>query len=168
MSRADTTDKAQSRKAGEDVEAAVLQVVDELQYVPDRDNQHADATVTRVLDARHDVVDCVGMCLLERGTSVEIKSTMLELGSGRRGRFQIRKNQHDWLLANAGVYLFALCRPSYDRELVALRVVPATLVDELDWSWRDASPGSTRETYAQIAWSQIWNPDDVDTSQVIQ
>ena len=162
-----TENLAQSRALGDKTEDAVLQVVDGLQYVPDRDQEHADAVAARTIDPRTALPSFIGLCLLERGTSVEIKSTMLELGSGRRGRFQIRRNQHDWLLANAGVYLFALCRPTYDRDLLELRIVPATLVDELDWTWRTASHERSRETYAQLTWTQIWSPSNVDTTEVI-
>jgi len=159
-------DGAQSKVAGDKVESRVIQVADALVHVPDRENPHVDAATVQVLapDTRAPFT-YAGICLVDAGTGAEIKSTMLEIGSGRRGRFQIRRRQHRHLLQNAGVYIFALCRPTYSREVVAVRVVPATLVDELNWSWRDAGPD--RETYAQITWSQIWRPDELDTSETI-
>ena len=145
---------ASSKRAGEAVEGDVLQRHEELEYVPDTDAQHYDARVSELLSPSP-TLPFVGMCLLEVGTVVEIKSTMVVYGAAQsRGRFYLRRKQHRRLVDEAGVYLFAVCEPRPSRPVLAAKVVPATTVGGLVSSWID---GGDRADYAQLAWSRIFD-----------
>ncbi|WP_049967634.1 hypothetical protein [Haloferax prahovense] len=150
---------APSKRAGNTVEATLLQRHPEFRYVSDEIAEHHDAvTVSLVSPSRK--LPFVGICLLETGTVVEIKSAMVVYGEDqRRGRFLIRQSQHDHLLEEAGVYLFAVCAPTPARDIIAAKIVPATLVDEFDFSWIDRD---ARSSYAQFAWSRVFSPDEVE------
>jgi hypothetical protein len=78
---------------------------------------------------------------------------------GQRGRFYFRPEQHAELLEEGGVYLFAVCDADPERELLALKVVPATVVDDALLSWIDGGDG--RSDFAQLAWSRIFASEEV-------
>lgn len=145
---------ATSKRAGEAVEGEVIQRYPELEYVPDADAHHYDARVSRLL-CPSDALPFVGMCLLEVGTPVEIKSTMVVYGEAQsRGRFYLRRKQHQRLVDESGVYLFAVCKPQPSRPVIGAKVVPATTVGGLVSSWIEAGD---RADYAQLAWSRIFD-----------
>ena len=157
MSRA--TGPVSSKRAGENAEAAVLEAVDGLAYVPDTETEHVDARAeTLVVPSRS--LPFVGICLLEVGSLVEIKSAIPRLASGRRGRFYLRREQHELLCDAGGSYLFAVCEPRPGREPVAMKVVPATVVDDAITAWR--SGGDDRPECSQVAWSRIFHPSEVE------
>jgi len=148
-----------SRAAGETAESAVIEAVPELEYVPDTEAEHYDARTTTLVTPSETVL-FAGICLLEAETVVEIKSVMAVYGEGQaRGRYYLRRGQHGRLLADQGVYLFAVCEPTPARDVLALKVIPATLVDELVYSWIDPED---RAEYAQLAWSNIFDPCEVE------
>jgi len=148
-----------SRAAGENAESAVIETVDALEYVPDTEAEHYDARTTTLVTPGETVL-FAGVCLLEAETVVEIKSVMAVYGESQaRGRYYLRRGQHERLLADAGVYLFAVCEPRPDRAVLALKVIPATLVDELINSWIDPKG---RAEYAQLTWSNIFDPSEVE------
>ncbi|ELZ92976.1 hypothetical protein C440_12684 [Haloferax mucosum ATCC BAA-1512] len=150
---------AASKRAGATVESALLQRHPELRHVPDDVAEHHDAVAVSLLSPSRDL-PFVGLCLLETGTVVEIKSAMVVYGERqRRGRFLIREAQHNHLLEKGGVYLFAVCAPTPDRDIIAAKVIPASLVDEFNFSW--VSP-KTRSNYAQFAWSRVFSPEEVE------
>ncbi|SEK87078.1 hypothetical protein [Haloferax larsenii] len=150
---------AASKRAGDTVESAVLQRHPELRHVSDDVEEHYDAVAVSLLSPSRDL-PFVGLCLLEIGTVVEIKSAMVVYGENqRRGRFLIRENQHEHLLEEGGVYLFAVCAPTPEREIIAAKVVPASLVDEFEFSWVSRK---TRSSYAQFAWSRVFAPKEVE------
>ncbi|WP_241431996.1 hypothetical protein [Haloferax mucosum] len=125
---------APSRKAGDTVESTLLQDHTELRHVSDHEHEHHDALTTELLTSSREL-PFVGICLLEPGTVVEIKSAMVVYGEAqRRGRFLLRRSQHDHLLEAGGVYLFAVCAPTPSRGIIAAKIVPASLVDEFDFS----------------------------------
>lgn len=159
------TARVSSKSAGDRSEGAVIEAVDELEHVPDLEAEHYDAVTTTVL-VPSETVSFAGICVLERGTVVEIKSVMVVYGDGQRGRFYLRQEQHRELLSRGGSYLFAVCAPRPDREVLALKVVPASLVDELIPSWLDGGEG--RADYAQIAWSRVFDPDEVGREVVTE
>ena len=151
--------RASSKHAGETAEAAVLERVPELEYVRDVENEHVDARVADVLVPRADV-PTVALPVLEVGTLVEIKSVMVVYGENQtRGRYYLREQQHRHLLEHGAVYLFAVCVPAPSRDVIAVKIVPATIVDELVSSWIDAGD---RPEYAQLSWSRIFDPAEVD------
>jgi hypothetical protein len=147
-----------SKRAGENAEGAVLEAVDGLAFVPDDESEHIDARVIELVEPST-TLPFVGICVLEAGTPVEIKSAIPRLASGRRGRFYLRREQHRNLRDAGGSYLFSVCEPRPAREPVAMKVVPATVVDEAIASWR--SGGDDRPECAQVAWSRIFDPAEV-------
>ncbi|KDE56699.1 hypothetical protein EL22_25355 [Halostagnicola sp. A56] len=164
MSRAGQQSRlAASRQAGDRSETVVLEHVDDLRYVPDSESQYYDAICESVIGPS-ERLPFVGIVVLESGTPVEIKSVSVVYGKGqRRGRFQPRRGQHEKLLESGGVYLFAVCAP-HDRELIAMKVVPATqidhLIDVVTDGWRSAGTDRSEE-YVQFSWSRIFDPDSV-------
>ncbi|UTF52829.1 hypothetical protein [Natronosalvus rutilus] len=153
---------ARSRQAGDRAETAVLELVDGLRYVPDSEGQHYDAVAETVI-VPHRELPFVGICLLEADAVVEIKSVAVVYGQNqRRGRFSLRRVQHQSLLEEGGVYLFAVCTPN-SREIIGMKVVPATQVDHLLESvtdgWRTAGDG--REDYSQLAWTRIFDSSEL-------
>lgn len=147
-----------SKRAGENAEGAVIDHVDGLAYVPDNEIEHADARALELLEPSTSL-PFVGICLLEVGTLVEIKSTIPRLTSGRRGRFYLRREQHERLRNAGGSYLFAICEPRPARAPVAMKIVPATVVDDVVSSWR--SGGDGRPDCAQLAWGRIFDSTEV-------
>ena len=147
-----------SRAGGDAAESAVLEAVTELQYVPDTDAEHYDALTTTTVVPR-DHLPFLGVCQLDPETPVEIKSAMVVYGEDQaRGRFYLRFGQHERLADDGGVYLFAVCEPTPDRDVLALKIVPTAVVAELVSSW--ISPDG-RADYAQIAWSRVFAPAEV-------
>lgn len=111
-----------SVELGSNAEGAVLELVPELEYVPGDDPETPDAVVTTLLVPREEL-PFVGICLLERDTNVEIKSASARVTeTQRRGRFQLRKRQHEALLDTASSYLFAVCEPRPSRPVIAMRL----------------------------------------------
>ena len=150
---------APSKRGGSNAAAAIIQRHPELRHVPDTEAESWDAITTSLLSPS-DSLPLVGICLLERGTVVEIKSCMVVYGENqRRGRFLVRESQHEALLDNAGSYLFAVCAPTPDRELLATKVVPATIVDDFVSSWIERDE---RSRYGQFAWSRVFRPDEIE------
>lgn len=148
-----------SKLAGEKAESAVLEAVPELEYAPDSDVEHADARASTLLEASAEL-PIVGMALVERGTLVEIKSAIARHGDGGRGRFYLRREQHAQLLADSGVYVFAVCEPRPARDVIALKVVPATGVDALVGDdWRGAGDG--RPECYQLSWGRVFDDSEV-------
>ncbi|AFK18008.1 hypothetical protein E6P09_04425 [Haloferax mediterranei ATCC 33500] len=134
---------APSRKAGDTVETTLLQVHTELRHVSDHEHEHYDALTTELLTPSRDH-PFVGICLLEPGAVVEIKSAMGADGEAqRRGRFLPRRSQHEHLLKEGGVYLFTVYAPTPARDIIAAKITPATLVDEFGFSWASRKRGRT-------------------------
>ena len=142
-----------SKRAGENAEGAVIEAVDGLAYVSDTDSEHIDARAVEIVEPSASL-PFVGICLLEVGSAVDIKSAIPRLASGQRGRFYLRRQQHEQLRDAGGSYLFAVCEPRPGREPVAMKVVPATIVDDVITSWR--SGGDDRPECTQLAWSRIF------------
>lgn len=160
MSLDASTSLAPNKRAGISVEVAIsTDHVPQLQLVPDSVAQHYDAVATGLVQPSADLPH-VGICLLERGTIVEIKSVVTTYADGRRGRFYVRPEQHQRLLDDAGVYLFVVCRDSFDRDPLAIKVVPATIVDDVIGEWN--SGGDGRSDYVQVSWGRIFDPEEVD------
>ena len=151
-----------SKESGETVEANVVQRVPELRYVSDRTAEWHDAEVIALFEPPHPEVTFFGINLLAVGVPVEIKAAQLWYSSGQRGRFYVRKRQHQRLLNAAGAYLFAVYVPRPGHPVRTMGVVPASLVDEYlpdGWTTRDRSG---EEGYRQLAWSRVFDPDDVE------
>lgn len=150
---------APSKQAGETIEAEVLQVVPELRYVDSTNSWH-DARVEELLVPR-DELPFGGIVVLEEGTPVEIKAAQHRLNSGsRRGRLQFRKGQHVRLLEAGGSYLLVVYDPQ-EMRILAMIVIPASLVDEQlpDGKWTSVDRDS--QPYCQRSWSRFIAPPTV-------
>jgi hypothetical protein len=148
------------KDSGEQVEATVIQQVDGLEPAPGRDT--FDARTTAVLDPR--TTDArFATPLLEPETDVEIKAAQTRLASGRRGRWYVRKRQHERLLAASGAYLLVVYAPTFPtHDVRAQLVIPASLVDErLPDGWTGVDGDRAEEGYRQLAWSAFIDPDGV-------
>lgn len=150
---------APSKRVGANAESAVIETVDGLEHVPDTDAEHYDARVCEPISPTPRL-PFVAMCVLEVGTAVEIKSASVVYGESQaNGRFYLREQQHARLVDERGSYLFAVCEPKPARPLIAMKVVPATIVGDIVPSWRDAGDG--RPACAQISWSKIFEPGEI-------
>lgn len=152
---------ADSKRAGERSETDVVRIVPELRLVPDDVAEWYDAVVVEPVAAAGDL-RFRGLRLLEAGTPVEIKSALIRHADGQRGRWYLRRGQHERLLEAGGVYCFAVATPD-DRRVVAIRLVPATLVEDRlgAWSWVDAGVG--RQDSARITWTHVFDSREVET-----
>jgi hypothetical protein len=148
---------AKNRAAGEESERHVAAAIPELGLVPDDVVEWYDAVATSAFFPSA-TLPMVGLCVVARGTVVEIKSTQRRLSAQRRGRFYVRPEQHDRLVAAGGVYVFAVV--DEDREPLALKVVPATTFEALLPGWR--SGGDGRSDYQQVAWSKLFATSAVE------
>jgi hypothetical protein len=155
--------RARSKRLGETVEELVVDRVAGLEAVPDAEAVWYDARTTRVVAPEEGLP--MGTCLLEPGVHVEIKAARRRLSEGRRGRVYVRQQQHERLLATGAAYCVAVYEgPDDDPTLLAMRIVPASVVDELcpdEWTTVDVA-GREGEAYAQLAWSNVVDPADVD------
>jgi hypothetical protein len=152
-----------SKQGGERAAAEALQRLSGLGGVPDRVCPHFDAVTLRTLraddDDDGDAPRMVGCEALPKGTRVEIKSVMVVYSGGTRGRFYFRPKQHRHLLDSNGVYLLAVCEPTPDRDILSLTVVTADHVDDALPGWFNG--GTDRSDYAQLAWTNFFDPDEV-------
>jgi len=153
-----STQSASSKRAGERAESNVIDAVPELAYLPDTEVEHADAEVETTISPRTGL-PTVALPVVEQGTLVEIKSAMVRLESGGHGRFYLRREQHEQIRDGAGVYLFAVCEPTPDRSVLALKFVAATSLDDIVSSWRRAGPD--RPEYTQLRWGRIFDRDEI-------
>ena len=153
-----TQTKISSKHAGSNAAHSVLEAVPELEHVPNSEAVHFDARTTTLLTPSEDV-GFVGICLLEKGAPVEIKSVMAVYGESQTpGRFYLRRGQHEKLLEDNASYLFAVCEPYPERAVISMKVIPASLVDELIHSWIEPD---NRADYAQLTWTNIFNTEEV-------
>jgi hypothetical protein len=94
------------------------------------------------------------------GTLVEIKSCVPRL-EDRRGRWWLRRRNHKRLLQAEGEYILTV----FDRdaeEIVAMRMVPAALVDaKISRWWACGAGGQAATEQHQLPWSEIFTEDDL-------
>lgn len=160
------SDWADPKAIGLDVEQLVVDAVDVLEGADDLDDHH-DAVATGLLDPALVDVDVPviwsGVATVAKGTRLEIKAAKRRTSNGSgsvpgRWCFKGRDDgQHAALLEDGAMYALAV----YDepaatdaRRLLAIVIVPATLVDELlDERWYDVD--RDEGTAAQMHWNQV-------------
>lgn len=154
---------AAAKRGGENAEHKVFTAVDALE--PVAGEEHHDAVATNALFPSQ-TLPFESICAVERGALVEIKSTMVvHTEVQRRGRFKLRRNQHQALLEESAFYIFAVCEPIPERQVIAMKLVPAVIVDRLVGEdgvadWRDE--GDSRGPKAQLTWSNLFDPAEVE------
>jgi len=147
---------ARNKRAGETIERVVSTTIPEFGLVPDEVAIEYDAVATSAVFPATDL-PMVGLCVVERGTPVEIKSAVRRLSSGKRGRLYFRPAQHESLVEAGGVYCITVRE---GEAVLAMKIVPAVVVEDLLPGWLDGGDG--RSDYAQLAWSNLIAPDEVE------
>ncbi len=155
--------RAVSKQIGERLEGIVVDALDELQEatVPDtfdgaEEDYWYDAEPVVALFAS-DQIPMVGICVIEPGQPVEIKAASVTISSGTRsctGRFYLTRSQHERLVEENGVYLFAIYHEDDgEPELLGLLAIPAVIVEEeLRDTWYEVDH---RSDYYQLSASRL-------------
>lgn len=140
------TSLARSKQLGEQVEEIVL----------------ADAEEMEPLEEDDDVVDAIAIeaVSIPVGAEVEIKacSRRISEGSGsRRGRFYLRRRQHEHLLERGAWYLFVVYEGDLEEEdavdeVVATVPIPAKVIDTIVDSW---NVGRGNGGIKQLTWTRL-------------
>ncbi|SEQ04354.1 hypothetical protein [Natrinema salaciae] len=159
-----------SKASGDALEAEIVQVVDELEYISDHTATWHDARTTAVLEACQSL-PFYGIVLVEPDVPVEIKGCQIETSNGNsstRGRFYVKRAAHERLVETAGMYLFVVYLPRPGLPQVARAIVPATLVDELlSGRWYEVGGSRSEQEVAKLAWSHVIDPASVDPSVTV-
>lgn len=151
------------KDAGELVATHVVDEVGGLDAVGDDVAVWFDAVVVDVLEHPADVVLVLAVEDVDVDVPVEIKSARRRLASGSRGRFYIRQRQHERLVEEDGLYLFAVYEPTDDLPIVAIAVVPARDVDELlPDGWTPVRGRRAELGYRQLTWTNVLDADVVE------
>lgn len=152
---------AAAKRAGHNAEHHVFDAVGALE--PTSGEEHWDAIAETAIWPSEEL-PFNGLCVVEAGLPVEIKSTMVvQTVVQRRGRFKLRQQQHETLVECRGVYIFVVCEPRPDRRPLAMKVVPARTAGglvESNASWRDELDG--RGPKAQLTWSNVFDVGEVE------
>lgn len=164
MSRVDVR-VGDSKRQGSDVEELIIQSVRELEFVFDTECTWCDARTTDVLTPS-DELPFGSVCVVESNTEVEIKGCQqwVSNGSGRRrGRWYIKRDAHEKLLEENGVYILVVYVPGSDDAIVEIIVVPAAVLGEfLAGSWCETSADWGDASVAKLTWSNLFDPESVE------
>jgi hypothetical protein len=156
---------AQPKAIGTDIESLVVDAIDTLDAAADEDD-HYDATTTGLFEPSTVTAGVPvrwATPLVEAGSCLEIKACVRERSKGSATAhgswcFKGQENgQHGWLVEQAETYLLAVYESDAAKELAAIAVVPASIVDEHlrgRWYAVDRREG----TCAQLRWSMILDP----------
>lgn len=153
----DRADLAPARRIGERAEGAIIESISEIDHVSDHEQQRYDAVATTAVWPDQQL-PMSGICVIERGVPIEIKSCIPRYSDGRRGMFYLRSEQHDELVELGAVYLFAVVEP-HTREPIALRAAAARSVSDVV-QWRSGGDGN-QDCY-QLAWSRVIRIEEVE------
>lgn len=160
MASSSAQSKLSSKSLGDGVAGDVIQRF-ALEHVPDSDANWHDARTTSALFADDpDELLFSGLCVVEAGTPVEIKATLVVRSAGegndRKGQWYIKRKAHDRLLEAGGVYLLVVYVQRRGREHLARIVVPAATMDDvLQESWYDVDADRSESTVAQLTWNRL-------------
>ncbi|GGK64497.1 hypothetical protein [Haloarcula sebkhae] len=159
---------AQPKAIGTDVETLVVDAIGTLDAAADEDD-HFDAVTTGLFEpstVSAGVPVRWATPLVESGSRLEIKACVRKRSKGSatvhsswcfKGK---DGGQHGWLVEQAETYLLAVYESDAAKELAAIAVVPASIIDEhLRGRWYDVD--RREETCAQLRWSIILNPSIV-------
>ena len=149
------------KRTGSSVESVVVDGNPELESVPDTVAHWHDARTTDLL-VPDDDRPFGGVCLVESETPVEIKGTIPTQSNGERdtaGRWFVKRASHERLLKECGVYCLCVYAPSPSTPILAERIVPASIIDELlAESWYD----NGRREVAKLTWTTLIDREEVD------
>lgn len=148
------------KRTGSSVEAAVVDGQPALESVHDTEADWHDARTTEVLPPAENR-PFGGLCLVERDTPVEIKGTIPTQSNGTSqtaGRWFIKRQAHEQLLAESGVYWLCVYAPKPSTPILAQLVLPASLLDEhLRGRWYH----NGRREVSKLAWTHLLDREEV-------
>lgn len=144
-----------AKAIGTEIEQQVT-AIDELDRVGDDVAEWYDAVTTAVLEPRIGL-RFGGICLLERGTPVEIKGTSLKQSNGTddiAGRWYVKRDAHERLVDERGAYWLAVYRGDPSAVLYQMIVPAATIGDLLVGSWYDSQ--RPEGDVAKLSWKKLF------------
>mgnify|MGYP006288903579 CR=1 FL=1 len=149
------TTASHSKSLGTTLETWLIDWYDSLRSVGDPEATWHDAETTAAWYPSGITPFC-GICVIERGTPVEIKACAREGSNGpdrdSPGHWYIKKDAHDRLLEAAGSYLLAV--HDGPDAVLARRVIPASLLDEfLKDRWYRS--GRSEGVVCQLSWPRL-------------
>ena len=158
---------AHAKRIGTDVEDLVLDAVDELEPADDPQAHHDAETVALLTPSTHDLLAFASIAVVEADTDVEIKAAKCRTDAANtpRGRWFFKgceDGQHDALVQSGAMYLLAIYDEEDDeRELLAMLLVPASIMDEvLRGRWYES--GRREGLVSKLTWSALIDPDHFD------
>ena len=99
-----------------------------------------------------------------RDAYIEIKGCRVRYPSGRTGRFQIYRNQHEKLVENDGYYCFAVYETedlmSEENNVARLRCLPAEEVDEKIPQWNKGARKRRGGREYKLNWKKVFETED--------
>jgi hypothetical protein len=126
---------ADPKAIGEDIERLVIDAVDGLRAADDSEDWYDAVCETAIGPRRQPHLLFGSICLLGAGASVEIKACKRRVSNGadrdRPGRWALQVDQHERLLAADAAYLLVVYSGGVAREIEAMLVVPASIIDEV-------------------------------------
>lgn len=157
---------AVAKAIGNDVEDLVLDAVDELAPADDSNAHHDAETITAITPRTNEDLQLGSVAVVEANTNTEIKAAKrrTEASGTPRGRWFFKgrdDGQHAALVEAGAMYLLVVYdEENGDREILAMLLVPATIVDEvLRGRWYESG---RREGYvAKLTWSALIDPADL-------
>lgn len=141
---------ARSKALGEEIEEIVIDDLETVEPVEDE-----DAAIDAV------ALEAVS---IPANAEIEIKACSRRISDGsrsRRGRFYLRRRQHEQLLERGAWYLFVVYESDDDgeiEEIVGTLAVPARVVDSIVSSWSDAGRG--HGGIKQLTWTRLIDLED--------
>lgn len=151
-----------SKIAGSSAASAVINRFPELRFVGDSEAEHFDAETVTLLEASDELV-LEGRESIEAGRGIEIKSAAVVITTKQtRGRFHVRREQHETILDEDGLYLLAVCEPTPQREPIAMKLLSAADVDERLTAWIDEPSDRSVGQFTQPTWTRFFDREEVE------
>lgn len=159
---------AHAKRIGTDVEDLVLDAVEQLEPAADSHAHHDAVTVALLTPSAADRLQFGSIAVVEADTEFEIKAAIrrTDAADTPRGRWFFKgceDGQHAALLDSGGMYLLAVYEEDDDgeRELVAMLVIPASVMDEvLRGRWYES--GRREGLVSKLTWSALIDPESLD------
>jgi len=148
--------RAYARQIGDDIEHRVASTIAPVALVPDDVVEWHDAVARRAFDDRAaEVLTTASAPVVPRGSTVEIKSAREVTSNGadtRAGRWYFKRKQHGKLVRVGGWYLLVVYLDGFEREIVDILAIPASIIDELIGDrWHD----NGRREATQLSWTRL-------------
>jgi hypothetical protein len=168
--------RAVAKRIGEDAELLVVQLLEDVQLVPDSAAAWYDGIATTALTPEYPI-RLGGICVIWQGARIEIKACQVsrskrDVDSPGLWYFKGRETgQHARLEAETGLYALAVHREAdtwLGREIVGLLIVPAATIGDIlaeRSAWYDS--GRHEGFVAQLRWDRLLEEDDLFDQEVV-